>query len=31
MEAPDQDILNYVNHNSVKYVPFEIYNLFALL
>lgn len=29
MEAPDQDILNYVHYDSVKYVPFEIYNLFA--
>ena len=24
-----QDILNYVHHKSVKYVPFEMYNLFA--
>lgn len=29
MEAPDQDILNYVHWKSVKYVPFETYNLFA--
>ena len=24
-----RDILNYVHHKSVKYVPFEMYNLFA--
>ena len=31
MEAPDQDILNYVHWQKVKYVPFEDYNLFARL
>ena len=29
MEAPDQDILNYVHWKSVKYIPYEQYNLFA--
>lgn len=29
MEAPDQDLLNYVHWDKVGYVPFERYNLFA--
>lgn len=29
MEAPDQDILNYVHWKNVKYVDFQKYNLFA--
>ena len=31
MEAPDQDLLNYVHWDKVGYVPFEQYNLFARL
>ena len=29
MEAPDQDLLNYVHGKQVKYVPYEFYNLFG--
>ena len=29
MAAPDQDILNYVHYDKVKFVPWEEYDLFA--
>lgn len=31
MSAPDQDILNYVHYNKVKYISWEEYDLFAKL